>query len=251
MIIDIRHRLCGTQSDPAVAPTGQTLNGINTSGSGSTDVIDISTRRFHVGDGKDVYVNCSFPTAATCGTATATVDILVLSQPVSTTNGALSGTAGTFTTAFATDGNHITLTSHGLTVGTRVTVSSTTTLPTGLSASTSYYVREVINANKFTLSATPGGAVIAITGNGTGTHTATWYAEVIGAACRVPYQRLAANSNLAICVNSAAFGYQPQRYISLFIVPSAALTGGSIVADLVWDQQNFPRNYPTNIVVAD
>lgn len=246
MIIDIRHRLCGTQSDPAVAPTGQTLNGITSSGLGSTDVIDISSRKFHAGDGQDVYVNCSFPTAATCGTANATVDIFVLAQPVSTTNGALSGT---FT--FTAGSSVVTATAHGLSVGTRLTVASTTTLPSGLAASTSYYVRQVLTADTFTLSATPYGAVVAITSAGTGTHTATWYSEVIGAACKIPFQRIAAGSNLAICMNSATFGYQPHRYISLWIVPTHSLTGGSIVADLVWDQHNFPRNYPTSIVAGD
>lgn len=246
MYIDFRQRLCGTQADPAVAPTGQALSSVTTSGAGSTDVIDISNRRFHAGDGQDVYVNCSFPTAVTCGTANATVDILVLAQPVSTTNGAISGTF-TFTAA----SNVVTATGHGLAVGTRITVATSGTLPTGLVASTSYYVRQVLTADTFTLSATPYGAVFAITGAGTGTHTATWHSEVIGAACKVAFQRLAEKTNLAICMNSATFGYQPHRYISLWLVPSANLTGGSLVADLVWDQHNFPRNYPTNMVAGD
>ena len=64
----------------------------------------------------------------------------------------------------------ITSNAHGLSEGDCVTVSSTTTLPAGLSASTNYYVRDV-TTNTFKVSATKGGAVVDITDAGTGTHT--------------------------------------------------------------------------------
>ena len=248
MITDIFSRLCGTQADPSVAPTGQALSSVTSSGTGSTNVIDIGVGRFHSGDGRDVYINCSFPTAVTSATANATVDILFLAQPASTSSGALTGTA-TFTVDAGTDA--IIIADHGFAVGTRITVASGTTLPAGLAANTSYYVKQVLASDRFTVSATPGGSTVNITNTGTGTHTATWYSEVVGAAVRVPIQRLAAGYNLAICANSATFGYQPHRYLSMWIVPTATLNGGSIVADVVWDQQNFPRNYPTAIVAGD
>ncbi|HUX01047.1 MAG TPA: hypothetical protein VMY35_08705 [Phycisphaerae bacterium] len=69
----------------------------------------------------------------------------------------------------------ITATAHGLTTGQPVQVSTTTTLPAGLSASTTYYALW-LSANTFTLHTTNAGAVagtgtVDITDTGTGTHT--------------------------------------------------------------------------------
>lgn len=73
-----------------------------------------------------------------------------------------------FTVVAATD--VITSTAHGLSNGDCVWVSSGTTLPAGLSASTNYYVIEA-TANTFKLSAIPNGPSVNITDTGTGTHT--------------------------------------------------------------------------------
>lgn len=62
-------------------------------------------------------------------------------------------------------------------------------LPTGLSASTRYFAKEV-TSNAFKLSATPGGQAINITGAGTGTHS--YY--IVG---HVTYQMLSAEVNTA------------------------------------------------------
>jgi len=75
-----------------------------------------------------------------------------------------------FTAVAATD--VITSNAHGLADGDIVTVSSSTTLPAGLSANTNYYVIEKAT-NTFQLSATSGGSAVNITDTGTGTHT--WY----------------------------------------------------------------------------
>jgi len=64
----------------------------------------------------------------------------------------------------------ITITSHVFANGDVVTLSSTDTLPAGLSASTLYYVVGVAS-NTFQLSATLGGSAIDITDVGVGTHT--------------------------------------------------------------------------------
>lgn len=76
-----------------------------------------------------------------------------------------SGTAFTVTAANDT----IDITSHGFSNGDRFILSSTTTLPAGLSAETLYYVVEA-TTNTFKLSLTVGGAAIDITDAGTGTH---------------------------------------------------------------------------------
>ncbi len=67
----------------------------------------------------------------------------------------------------------VTKVAHGLVANTPVILSTTGTLPTGLSPATTYYVKTVLDADTFTLSATPGGTVINTSGAGSGTHTVT------------------------------------------------------------------------------
>ena len=64
----------------------------------------------------------------------------------------------------------VTSAAHGLPNGTAVTLTSTTTLPAGLSVATTYYVISS-TADTFKLSLSVGGAAVDITGTGTGTHT--------------------------------------------------------------------------------
>jgi hypothetical protein len=97
----------------------------------------------------------------------------------------LNNVTGTAFTAVAAT-NVCTSTAHGLLTGDQVIVSSATTLPAGLAASTYYYAR-VISANTFTLHSTLAGAVadtgvIDITDTGTGTHTVTLRTNLAGVA---------------------------------------------------------------------
>jgi hypothetical protein len=62
---------------------------------------------------------------------------------------------------------------HSLAANTAVKFSTTGALPTGLTAGTTYFVKTVLDADTFTLSATKGGTVIATTGTQSGVHTAT------------------------------------------------------------------------------
>lgn len=82
--------------------------------------------------------------------------------------------AGTFTAVAATD--VITKTAHGYLTGLKVQVSTTTTLPAGLSAATDYFVIK-IDADTFYLATSlvnaQAGTRIDITSAGTGTHTVT------------------------------------------------------------------------------
>lgn len=66
-----------------------------------------------------------------------------------------------------------TWTAHGLAVGDAIQLSTTGSLPTGLAAATTYYVKTVPTSDTFTVSATNGGSVINTTGTQSGTHTAT------------------------------------------------------------------------------
>lgn len=70
----------------------------------------------------------------------------------------------------------VTWTAHGLSDGDAVVLSTTGTLPTGLTAGTTYYVTGS-TTNSFSLAATSGGTAINTTGAGSGIHTATAIAE--------------------------------------------------------------------------
>lgn len=61
---------------------------------------------------------------------------------------------------------------HGLTVGSPIVFSTTGTLPTGLTAGTTYYVISAgFSVTAFQVSATPGGSAVDTSGAGSGTHT--------------------------------------------------------------------------------
>lgn len=79
-----------------------------------------------------------------------------------------------------------TATAHGLLTGDQVLVSSSTTLPAGLSAATYYYVHK-LTADTFKLCTTlaiavAGSAFVNITDTGTGTHTITLSTNLVGVA---------------------------------------------------------------------
>lgn len=92
-----------------------------------------------------------------------------------------NATGQTFTAVAATD--LCTATAHGFKTGDRVRLTTTTTLPGGLAASTTYYVIRV-SADTFKLATSDAnataGTVIDITDTGTGTHTVTGYENIIG-----------------------------------------------------------------------
>lgn len=67
----------------------------------------------------------------------------------------------------------VTWTGHGLAPNTAVVFATTGALPSGLTAGTTYYVKTVLDANTFTVSATAGGAAINTSDAGSGTHTGT------------------------------------------------------------------------------
>lgn len=88
------------------------------------------------------------------------------------------GSASTFTANASTD--TLTASDHQLADGARVRLTTTGTLPAGLSTGTDYYVIER-TGDTFQLAATEGGSAIDVTDTGSGTHTVTpqdetsWY----------------------------------------------------------------------------
>lgn len=80
----------------------------------------------------------------------------------------------TVTISVADPGVATALEGHGLTVGSPVVFASSGTLPTGLTAGTTYYIIAAgFTATAFSVALTPGGVGIETTSAGTGTHTVT------------------------------------------------------------------------------
>lgn len=87
--------------------------------------------------------------------------------------------ASTVTITIANPGV-VTWTSHGLSAGDPIRFTTTGALPTGLAINTTYYVKQVLSANTFTVSSTVGGAAITTSGTQSGTQTALlWYGTAV------------------------------------------------------------------------
>ncbi len=80
--------------------------------------------------------------------------------------------AGVVTITIASPGV-VTWATHGLAANTKISFVTSGALPTGLVAGTIYFVKTVLTASTFTVSATAGGAVINTSGTQSGVHTAT------------------------------------------------------------------------------
>lgn len=74
----------------------------------------------------------------------------------------------------------VTYTGHGLAAGAPIVFSTTGTLPTGITAGTTYYLVPTIATNTFEISATQGGAAVVTSGSQTGTQTAVAGYNVTG-----------------------------------------------------------------------
>jgi len=81
--------------------------------------------------------------------------------------------ASTTVTCFVSGSNVITYIGNGLTVGTPLVVTTTGTLPGGLTAGNTYYVISTPTPYTLVLSSTLGGVAVGITTVGTGVHTST------------------------------------------------------------------------------
>lgn len=86
-------------------------------------------------------------------------------------NDAIAPQSAVVTITDATPGV-VTLAAHGFLAGVEIELTSTGTLPAGLSTATPYYVVDP-TTNTFELAATPGGSAITTTSAGSGVHTAT------------------------------------------------------------------------------
>jgi len=240
MITDLNLRLSGTTGE---TPTAQSL--AISSGTVSTNVVDISSDKFSVGDGEDLEVHFGVASSVTgAGNADATLNIAVYAVPSSSA----TGSAGTIANVANEDGSTtpksvFTKAAHGLLNGTRVTL----TAITGISASTAYYVRNA-TANTFELSADPLGAIVTYTNAATSTITVTWAGEHLGTLI-VPWERLIGGTEFTMCLSPLHQLAPANRYLIAVYTPSHALTGGSIFADVVYDTSDGRKYYPNGFTI--
>ncbi len=117
-------------------------------------------------------VNTTFTPGSTTPKADLQSNIIaqLLTAGWSQYSGPANGGANTITVTIASPGV-VSFTSHGLVAGDGVVFSTTGALPTGITAGTRYFVKAVLSANTFTISATNGGTVINTTGSQSGTQT--------------------------------------------------------------------------------
>lgn len=97
--------------------------------------------------------------------------VQVVSTNVHKVYKSLSGTSGTVTFTIASPGV-VNWTGHGRAENDPISFTTTGTFPTGVNASSVFYVKSV-QPNSFNISATPGGTAINFSGSQSGVHTAT------------------------------------------------------------------------------
>lgn len=211
------------------------------SGTVSTNVVDISSDKFSITDGEDLEVHFGVASSVTAaGNANATLDIALYSVPAS----GATGSTGTIATVAYTNGSSVfTKAAHGLSNGTRVTVGSA--IGSSFATSTAYYV---VNAatDTFAMSATPGG--VAIAADASSSVTITWAGEHLGSLI-VPWERLVAGTEFTMCPSPLHQLAPVNRYLIAVYTPSHALTGGSIYADVVYNTSDGRKFYPNGFTI--
>lgn len=215
MTVDTYTRLCGTGQ--ALTPT--------TAGVLSTDYMDLGSETYRQFGGNMIVASFCASVSMNSSTENATMRLQIVALPKT------SIATATFTAA-TTD--IITAASHGLTAGTRITVASSGTPPAGLAVSTNYYLRDV-TASTFKVSLTPNGSAVDITDTGTGTHTLTWYPEILVDSGEIGIDRIQAGLfkyEVAIPPPQVSPKYPYNRYIFGRFVPSATITAGTMTCDL-------------------
>ncbi len=101
--------------------------------------------------------------------ATVTATIRSATSTISIPSSTATVTIPTAVAVTATNGSdRINWTAHGKVVNDPIIITTTGTMPAPLVSGVVYYVRTVLTADRFTLAATPGGALINLTSNGSG-----------------------------------------------------------------------------------
>lgn len=203
-----------------------------------------------LGDGTKLVARFLVLTAvAAASAANGTLEFQIVAQPK---------TGSTYTATFtAATTDIITATAHGLINGTRITVATAGTLPTGMAANTSYYVIDAAT-DTFKVSTSPGGTALDITGAGSGTHTLTWYPEILATTGAIPHQRLIAGATaflpiMPVLMLGSGAPMPLPRYVYGRFVTSNGLAdpnGGIVRVDLTHCQETAKTYYPSGYSIA-
>lgn len=252
MTKDLLQRLSGSK---AIPPVPQTISAATAAGTNAANLsehwLDLRGHRAEdnvarsIAEGLPLSAALTITAAITAAVANLTLDFQLRAYPRNTPLTAL-----TFLDAAVNTGTDtITIAGHLLSNGTLVTLSNGGgALPTGLAASTHYYV---INAttNTFQLSLTPDGAAVDITAAaGGGTHSVTFHPTILAASGPVPSARLAAGRRVQIVTNPLWESPRMPRHPFLFAfwLPSANLTGGAVLCD-IGDMPDVQVQYPSGV----
>ena len=127
-----------------------------------------------VSQGQDIYITWTGGTAIT-----GFYEVLDADTDTEEVTIDLPYVASTVTISIAAPGV-VTWTGHGLSVNDTIRFTTTGALPTGLAINITYYVKTILSANTFTVSASAGGAAITTSGTQSGTQTAlVWYGTAV------------------------------------------------------------------------
>lgn len=97
----------------------------------------------------------------------------------------------------------VSLTAHGYAIGQRLTFTTSGTLPTGLTANTTYFVSVVVNANSFQVATTLGGTSVATSSAGSGTHSVHTVDPVTGTGGSISGLTFATSSSAPLIGNNS------------------------------------------------
>lgn len=228
--------------------------------SANSSSIDLGAARDLV-PGRELRINITLGTLlASSGAATVDAIAYTTSQPLTI----LGGTAITCTSATPCVA---TLTAHGMSVGTEVFLGGTA--PTGLATATVYYVSNV-TANTFTFSTTYANAILgtALASSSTGTSVtlspfvvqvastgalgyATWNLALTQGSYTTLAPRIKGQIGSTGNTKVGSETIPRGRYLTiLYSVGTAALTGGTFIADLVMDSADGRKFYPTGVSIT-
>jgi len=125
--------------------------------------------------------------------------------------------SGVFTTDYTTNPTYINITNHNLQVNQTLFFKSGGTIPSGLTADTTYYVKTIIDANNIEVSLTINGPAITLTSNGSGIHSYVCLSEYIDGLLenQTYYYRVRVNKG-TVSVNSNVITVITGDYIFLW-----------------------------------
>jgi len=158
----------GTSNTFSIAP-GVAADKINVDMMSLSAALAKTNQAWVAGTGGSVDVGAST-------SASAQYNIFLIKRPDTGSTDILAsrapGMASTVTISNASPGV-VTWPDHGLWQDCPMKFSTTGTLPTGLTVGTQYYIKAVLSVDTFSVTTTPGGAVINTSGAGSGGHTAS------------------------------------------------------------------------------